>query len=859
MTGVTLSGVAAVADSIVGAVRTAEFSIWRTLLGCLQSIALFFPGLVLLSLALALLHRFLASTPWLAGIRTKMNWSALKRPDPEASAALLAILVTVASFAAGTRTLAHHFSTQYHDPGLAATAMTATTLVWVLACGLTLLVLRDGLARILSALPFNPNLAAIGFLVLGVGLGVTIFAFVHWFEVVRNYIAEIAWASGITLSYVLLRWLLRRRKFPRRTVMIVVGLGVAGIVVNAFTFDRTISRAFIEHDTSLGLPLLRIASALTDFDNDGYSIAFGGGDCNDLDDTIYPGAADPPGDGIDADCFDGDGANVDGLELTDGSFGERPAQAPRRPNILLISVDTLRPDHLGCYGYERETSPNIDRFCEEAVVFETPVAASSRSLRSIPAMFTGLYPSQVAFGSAFVWPAVLDENHLVAEVFRENGYRTSAVVGTDYFARVPNFYQGFATIEQARQYKPPRPWAVEHALRHLNSETGAPRFTWVHLFNVHGPYLHDRTPSRFGDERADAYDTEILLADQEIGRLIDALDSSPAADETYVVIVSDHGESLGDNGRWGHARSVYASELQSVFMIRGPGLEPRRVTGWVSLVDLFPTLLNLADLPLPNPVAGRSLLPIMVGEDTLEADRRIFAEMLPDGEFAFDLKTIYQDTYKLIWSPRDGSVRLFDLVDDPSESRDVSLEQPEVRNDLFRSMRAWVSQLALASNRSADAVRDARLESLPDFEYPLDLEYPGRFRIAGYDMNARTLSPGDTLQVVFYIEVLAAMEEDLRIDFEMEDQAGHRLIPTFHGAHIPVGGAYHTHQWRAGEILRDEVRIIVPPSPRIPLSLSARVSVRDPRPRAQPIVGFINGREGTVFEMGQLELTAVPR
>jgi hypothetical protein len=225
---------------------------------------------------------------------------------------------------------------------------------------------------------------------------------------------------------VLCAWLVRRRvrRASARGVVIAgfvaAVCAIGGHLASGLTFgDSNRVRAVVEQRSVLGRRLVRVYVDLSDRDGDGFAWAWGGGDCDDARADVHPGAVDEPGDGVDADCFDGDGSR-EVADFGDGAWGVRPA-ALDRPNFLLITVDALRPDHLGAYGYGRPTSPRIDAFARSAVRFDAAYAQSSRSMRSIPSMMTGFYPSQVAFGPEYLWPTLLDENVTVAERLRARG------------------------------------------------------------------------------------------------------------------------------------------------------------------------------------------------------------------------------------------------------------------------------------------------------------------------------------------------------------------------------------------------------------------------------------------------------
>ena len=157
-------------------------------------------------------------------------------------------------------------------------------------------------------------------------------------------------------------------------------------------------------------------------------------------------------------------------------------------------------------------------------------------------LWTGLYPSEIAFGPEYLWPALLEENDTTAELLSRAGYQTSVVMATDYFERVVGFFQGYDEVLQADEHDPPRDWAVNAALPRIRrlAASGAPWLSWVHLYNCHGPYLQDGVPSAFGPEQIDLYDTEIGLAGVQVRRLLDELERLGVAERTIVVLSLIH-------------------------------------------------------------------------------------------------------------------------------------------------------------------------------------------------------------------------------------------------------------------------------------------------------------------------------
>jgi arylsulfatase A-like enzyme len=767
--------------------------------------------------------------------------------DPAGFSGVVTAVVGVALFVAMVVRAARHFATAYHDAELASVAMALATV----GVALGVLVLSMGLARPLRALG-----AALGPLgstgvagLLGIGAAV---AGVVWAVLARPDAAEVydpvalAWLPGVGLVWLATTLALRARARTRRRAPVwwrrralALGLLVAlAIVLSGATYGtRNRVRAVLEQHTITGLRALRFYAGLTDRDGDGHSFAFGGGDCDDSRSFVYPGAPDPEGDGIDADCFGGDGTPLI-VPFGDGAYGAVP-NGLSRPNILLVTVDTLRADHVGCYGYARDTTPRIDALCEQGVRFDPVVTQSTRSLRSFASLLTGFYASQVAYGPEYLFPTLLDENVTVAEALRDHGYRTGAVMGSDYFKRARDFFQGFDTVYQDPDWKPPRNRPVDRALPELRAMAADPKpfFLWVHLMNVHANYLPDGHASRYGEELVDLYDEEIRLADDEVGRLLDALEELGIEDETVVALASDHGEAFGEHQTNWHAHTLYEEEISVAVMLRIPHVEPRVVEGPVALIDLMPTLLNVASVPVPTPMPAESLLAYATGEREVDRTRMIFSELMPEGLNPADVKAVRRGDEKLIWWVREGTVQLFDLARDPGERNDLSDDRPEAFHELFDALRAWVSNASRPENENRAFVARHRLAREPrEMTHRLDLSLPG-FTVLGFDLPETTLSPGDEIALTFYYRVEADIDEDFFFYVDITRPPGFPDVPHFHGHHYPLDGRYHTDAWRPGEILVDPVRIVIPPDARRHAKLALTFSILDEGRRRIPLGG----------------------
>ena len=853
-----MGGELAVSLSRVSAGRVSPMEFAR---GIAHIFALYLPPTVLTGALVGICLGALRSAPFTLGARRRFrNMRRLGAADPEGFASGASFLAGLLLFAVVTAVAAEHFATRYHDQRLAAMTMAVTTVGLLAAGAVVTAILRRMLlpvARRLGRLASVATLLAL--LLLGIAATIALLlSLAPHLLYALDWIA-VAWGPGIAIAWLLVAILVRaqlmRRGVSHARIRLMATSGfvaaAVALVVSGSTYGHSNRvRTVVEQRSVGGKRLLRFFADLTDRDRDGHAFAFGGGDCDDGDPSVYPGAADPPGDGKDADCFDGDGSR-DVADWGDGHYGERP-RGLNRPNFLVITVDALRPDHLGCAGYERATSPNIDRFCAQAVRFEEAIAQSSRSIRSIPAMFTGTYPSQIAFGDEYLFPSLGQENVTLAETLQQRGYATAVTMGTDYFARTGAFFQGFDRINQVPIYKPPRGRPTSEALTQLRQLTNQPEpwLLWVHLFNVHAQYLWDGVPSEFGEEEIDKYDTEILFADREVERILDALAETEDAAETVVVVASDHGEAFGEHQNRGHSFTLYDEELRATLLIRAPHVEPRVVRDRVGLMDLMPTLLNLADIPLTRSVPARSLLPLMRGTGRLPINRLLFAEIMPDGLYPFDQKAIYRGDKKLMWWVRDGTFQLFDLAADPAEREDLSDDRRDEADEMLGLLRAWTAQTNRPENRHRDVVQRNLLSRPPEaMTRRLDARVPGLFTVLGFDLPRTAFAPGERIPMTFYYRVDGETTKDVFFYVDITGPPGYRVPPHFHAHHFPLNGRYRTSEWREGDIIRDRVEMIVPADIPRPARLQITLQMLDGQ-RRLPVEGVL----GSMIELVDIDI-----
>ncbi len=383
-------------------------------------------------------------------------------------------------------------------------------------------------------------------------------------------------------------------------------------------------------------------------------------------------------------------------------------------NLLMILVDTLRADHLGVYGYGRNTSPHVDALARDAVRFERAYAAAPWTAPSVASMITGLYPT-AHLVRTIASPASMGL-HTLAEILRGRGFATAGVVSHVVIGGEMGFDQGFERYLQseARGHDHVSSEAVSRQAAELLAELAGqerPFFLFVHFFDPHFNYrrhpevgfaaerggrldgtqsiteLRDRsgelTPAEIAFLR-DLYDDEIGFTDAAIGRLLDALRERGLYDDTLILLTADHGEELLERGWLGHTRTLYEELLRVPLIIRDPASRdsPRVVSEPVSLVGTVPTLLELMGVGETGLRFHAPSFAAAVREDAWDGSVPVFAEVRFRGQLDPRKRAAKQaligPRFKIIRDEDSGAVELYDLEEDPRERRDLSAARPDL-------------------------------------------------------------------------------------------------------------------------------------------------------------------------------------
>jgi len=398
--------------------------------------------------------------------------------------------------------------------------------------------------------------------------------------------------------------------------------------------------------------------------------------------------------------------------------------ASKPKNVLVITLDTIRPDRLHPYGYDKIATPAIDSLAKRGVLFERAAAAAPLTLPSHTSLFTGTYPifHGVRDNGDFVVPPELTT---MAELFAARGFRTGAFVGAFVLDSRWGLKKGFEkygddfdlhqeNLISIGDIRRPGDAVVDKALGWLAEKRGAPFFLWVHLYDPHSPYdPPEPFKSKYPD---DPYVAEIAFADSQIGRLLADLDASGERDRTLVVFAGDHGESLGEHEERGHGFFAYQLTLRVPLIVDLPG---KRSAGTrrpevVSLVDVLPTVCALAELPLPKEAQGRSFVPLLLPATGTWAERPVYAETFyANLHYGWSpLTSIQERRYHFIDS---SDPELYDLDADPGETTNVLPAHPErlrAVRDRLEALSAALGKNARSAGHKSDAETVAKLASL---------------------------------------------------------------------------------------------------------------------------------------------------
>lgn len=432
------------------------------------------------------------------------------------------------------------------------------------------------------------------------------------------------------------------------------------------------------------------------------------------------------------------------LSLSAAPAAAAPARPPAR-GVVLVLVDTLRRDRLGCYGYSRPTTPNIDALARRAAVFDAAVAASNWTLPSVASLFTSL--SVVEHGADAPGLRPDPSAPSLAVAFSSAGWRTALFASSPVFDKDLGLTAGFQDVRVAGSATFEE--SVGDAERWLEENGRRPFLLVVHAMDPHAPY-EPRMPDRhrFGSGRrgiadllrldeifvlafnrqlprglelpasyvqlvdalradpgavrhiSDHYDDEVAVVDRQVARLLAKLDALGLGRQTAVFLTADHGEELGERGLLGHGTTARDVVLRVPLLAAVPGGKAVRFSEPVSLLDVAPTIAAAAGVPAPSGWRGIALL---APEGKVSPPGRpAFAATDVRGR-RLGARAVYSGRWKLSVDEKTGAAELFDLKADPGESRDLAREKPKEAGELSAVLAAWAAQTSARAGRPEPA------------------------------------------------------------------------------------------------------------------------------------------------------------